>query len=304
MPSFNRLSGGLVGFRYFSSQLSEVFTERFHSLGIIRLNRTKALNALNLPMVTDLLHLYRAWTLDPTIRCILIKGEGDKAFCAGGDVRTLCEEFRRSDNQDEHGHGKPGLITADFFRQEYKMNYALAKLPKPHIAIWDGIVMGGGVGISIHGKFRIATERTLFSMPETGIGLFPDVGGMYWIPRLEGGLGPYIGLTGCKLNAADLIDTGIATHFIPHASIPLLETALKERLDTDDFKESEVEQLLAHFHESKPTNGTLKEHRDAIDHCFMNKNSMEEILASLMSMETDWSKKKQLKLYLKCLRHH
>lgn len=122
--------------------------------------------------------------------------------------------------------GKPGVVNSDFFREEYRMNYRIGTSKTPQVSIWNGIVMGGGVGVSIHGKYRVATESTLFAMPETAIGLFPDVGGTYWLPRLQSSYGEYIGLTGARLRSYDLLHSGIATHYVKQALLPDLEAAL------------------------------------------------------------------------------
>ena len=169
-----------------------IFTQR-GGLAVVTLNRPKALNALTLAMCQALDRKLIEWRADTSVHAVLIKGEGERAFCAGGDIRWLHNLLLT------HGAEEAG----GFYAIEYPMNARLHHFPKPYIALLDGIAMGGGVGVSIHGSHRIVTERTMFAMPETGIGLFPDVGATYVLPRLPGALGQYLGLTGARLHAAD-----------------------------------------------------------------------------------------------------
>ena len=194
----------------------EIQFARRGDLMVVTLNRPRALNALTLPMCRALDEGLRAWQADPAIGAVLIKGEGDRAFCAGGDIRWL-----------------HGVLTAEgaaaacrFYALEYPMNARLHHFPKPWIALLDGIAMGGGVGVSVHGSHRIVTERTLFAMPETGIGLFPDVGATFMLPRLPGGLGLYLGLTGARLGAADCLHAGIGTAHVAADRLDALEASL------------------------------------------------------------------------------
>jgi 3-hydroxyisobutyryl-CoA hydrolase len=168
----------------------EVLQEQTGQLAILTLNRPKALNALTAGMAEDLYKTLKDYESNPTIAAVLINGAGGKAFCAGGDVKAVVQ-------LSQSGKIEQAM---DFFRSEYYLDYKIATLTKPYIALLDGITMGGGVGVSVHGVFRIATERTLFAMPECAIGLIPDVGGSYFLTRLvPSGLGLYIGLTGCRL---------------------------------------------------------------------------------------------------------
>jgi enoyl-CoA hydratase len=216
------------------------------------LNRPDALNALTLEMCLALDARLRDWEDDPAVRCVLVRGQGSRAFCAGGDIRKL---------YDERGGDYP----RQFYRAEYRLNARMHRFAKPYIAFLDGIVMGGGVGVSVHGSHRIATEHTMFAMPETGIGLFPDVGGSYFLSRCPGALGMYIGLTGARLGAADAIYCGIAQYFMPAA----------------DWGALDVDNIA-----SRPTGPpTLTPRRAPIDRCF-DRNSVEEIFAAL-AMETD-----------------
>lgn len=187
-----------------------------------------------------------------TVGAFLMKGTGGRAFCAGGDVKSIWQELTNLvaiDKLRDLGTGKPGRLHTDFFREEYKMNHLLGNSLIPQVSIWDGIVMGGGVGISVLGEFRVASEKCMFAMPETAIGLFPDVGSSAWIPHIsinrdsiasalgeavaatihdDDGVGLLLGLTGCRLNAMDLLQTGIATHLVHSHRLPELEDALAE----------------------------------------------------------------------------
>lgn len=171
--------------RSVSSAVSDsVLVSETDTAGVITLNRPKALNAINYEMVQKISEPLQRW--QDTKSLVIIKGAGGKSFCAGGDVRSLVES-------------KDIAAGKKFFRAEYSLNHLIGTYKVPYVALLDGIVMGGGVGLSVHGKYRIATEKSLFAMPETKIGLFPDVGGSYFLPRLEGKLGLYLGLTGYKL---------------------------------------------------------------------------------------------------------
>jgi 3-hydroxyisobutyryl-CoA hydrolase len=184
----------------------------------VTLNREKALNSLNLEMIELMLPHYEAWHKVPSNEMVVIlKGAGPKAFCAGGDIVSLYKD-------------EPKGMRKKFFYREYQLNYAIMSLHHPHVSLWDGIVMGGGVGVSVHGSHRVATEKAVFAMPETGIGPFPDVGGTWFLPRLNKhrGLGLYLALTGQRLKGADLYHAGIATHYIESQHLGYLEALLNE----------------------------------------------------------------------------
>ena len=170
--------------------------------GMIKLNRPDSLNALNFDMANKFYDQLLKWKQDKSIKQILLFGEG-KGLCAGGDVKSL---FLSSNKNN---------LKKEFFQIEYKLNNSINEFTKPHLSIWDGIVMGGGIGLSIYGNMRLATEKAKFAMPETAIGFFPDVGGSYFLSRLQKGIGLYIGLTGKACNARDLMDLGLATHYFP-----------------------------------------------------------------------------------------
>ena len=199
----------------------------------------------------------------------------------------------------DHGYGTPSLETADFFREEYQMNNLITTQPGrcPQISIWDGVVMGGGAGISVHGKYRVSTENTLFAMPETGIGLFPDVGSMSWLPRLEGGLGAYIALTGTRLKADDLMYAGLATHYVSSSKLGGLRdalvaattcTAIESRDGDGNVNVGGIAGVLASFAEDiDTTRSYLATNRAFIDESFENKSSVEEIVEALGNSDDD-----------------
>jgi enoyl-CoA hydratase/carnithine racemase len=165
---------------------------------MVELNRPKQMNALSLDMCTQIksLLLDKINVPNTDVGAFVVKGAGGKAFCAGGDVKAIWQELQGADKElplNVVGSGKPGYLHSDFFRQEYIMNYLLGTSLVPQVSFWDGIVMGGGVGVSVLGEFRVATEKSLFAMPETAIGLFPDVGSSAWLPHLPEGMGAFIG---------------------------------------------------------------------------------------------------------------
>jgi enoyl-CoA hydratase len=193
----------------------EVIIERRGSAGIIRLNRPKALNSLTLPMVRVIAPALEDFAADPAIASVIVMGEGERGFCAGGDIRLL------------HRSGKEGTDEAEtFWREEFRLNHAISRYPKPYVVLMDGITMGGGVGLSAHGSHRIVTERTRLAMPETGIGYFPDVGATWLLPRAPGEAGTWMGLTGQTVEAADVIHAGFADHCVTSSALPALIDAI------------------------------------------------------------------------------
>lgn len=194
----------------------EVICEKQGAAGLIRLNRPQALNALTLGMVREMSRALDAWERDPDVACVVVTGEGGKAFSAGGDIRLL------------HDQGKAGDHAAqiDFWREEYILNRRIKLYPKPYVALIDGIVMGGGAGVSINGSHRIAGDRFAFAMPEVGIGFFPDIGATWFLPRLPGKTGLYLGLTGARAKAGDAVALGLAEAYVPSAQFEALRAAL------------------------------------------------------------------------------
>jgi enoyl-CoA hydratase/carnithine racemase len=219
-------------------------------------------------------------------------GKTKPIFCAGGDVKSI--------------YLNPTSLASTFFQEEYQLNYKIATQPKhiPQVSIWDGIVMGGGVGLSIHGTYRVATENTIFAMPECNIGLYPDVGGSWWIPRLTklyntnsnhhqvGGVGNYLALTGARLKAEDLIYTGIATHYIKSNQIDELRKCLIAATEIDDDSNNDdcVANVLQSFHQESFEESYLSTNRIDIDYAFHGKDTVEEIYSSLESLVHEESK--------------
>jgi len=243
--------------------------------GFVVFTRPKALNALTLGMIRAYAPVLAEWAKDPNLRHVVQTGEGGKAFCAGGDVRAAYEAGIAA----KRG-GRADPLVRDFFFEEYRLNRRLARFPKPIVSILDGICMGGGVGLSVHGRYRVATERTLFAMPESAIGLFPDVGGSYFLPRLPGRMGDFLGLTGERLKAADLVHLGLATHYVESARLEELLKALESEA---------ADAALARFN-ADPGPATLPGHAAAIDRCFAPR-SIEGILAALDAEGGEWAGK-------------
>lgn len=240
---------------------SEIICERRGTAGHIVLNRPEALNALTLGIVREMTPALRDWASNPAVTCVVVTAAGNRAFCAGGDIRDLYEQGRAG-RYDE---------ALTFFREEYRLNIAVHRFPKPYVSLIDGVVMGGGVGISLHGSHRVAGERYLFAMPEVGIGLFPDVGGTYALPRLPGETGTYLALTGDRVRDADALALGLATHAAPSAALPRIAAALGEG--------EPVEAVLA-AHARDPGPPPLAPERATIDSCF-SADGVEAILERL-----------------------
>ena len=245
-----------------AAQDDEVLFARKGHAGIITINRPKALNAVTLGIVRAMQAQLEAWAEDDRVRWVIIKAAPGRAFSAGGDVRQLYEWGAARD---------PMAYT--FYAEEYALNTFIKRFPKPYIAFVDGIVMGGGVGVSVHGSHRVMGSDLMFAMPETGIGLIPDVGGTYFLPRLPGETGIYLGLTGMRVGQGDALALGIATHAVPSRRFAVLENALHTTgaLDT----------LIANFSAPPPT-GKIADLRAAIDRCF-SAGSLEEIIARLQN---------------------
>ncbi|HYG85202.1 MAG TPA: enoyl-CoA hydratase/isomerase family protein [Azospirillum sp.] len=257
---------------------AEILFDHKGSLGLVTLNRPKALNALTLDMIRQLDPQLRRWADDPEVKAVVVQGAGDKAFCAGGDVMKLY--LAGKDDKEGRSHNP---TIREFFREEYVLNRLIKRYPKPYIALMDGVTMGGGVGISEPGSHRIGTERTLYAMPETAIGIFPDVGGTYFLPRYPGQLGPFLGLTGERLKAADCLYAGIIDAYVPSAKLE----ALVEDLALSDGSADAVQAAIDR-HAEFPGEAPLAAHRDAIDHCFGH-DRMEDILAALAADGSEWA---------------
>jgi len=251
----------------------QIETDIIGKLGVITLNRPKALNALTTEMCKAITEVMVAWEEDENVAAVLVKGAGDRAFCAGGDVIML------------HDSGKKdGKDAEEFWRIEYALNELIHRYRKPYITMIDGIVMGGGVGLSVHGGHRIAGDDTLFAMPETGIGYFPDVGGTYFLPRLGMATGMWLGLTGARIKTADVCDLGIATAYVPSDKHDELVEALgKAKLDGS---EAAVEKVIKKFARKapkpEPMNGSVG--------AFMGE-SVDVIMDLLAEDESEWAQK-------------
>jgi enoyl-CoA hydratase/carnithine racemase len=232
--------------------------------GVITLNRPKALNALSLSMIREMTRILMEWKDDPLVRTIIIQSANEKAFCSGGDVRSVYEAKLRGD--------KDYLVA--IFQEEYLLNYIISVYPKPYISLIDGIAMGGGLGISIHGTHRIVTERTSMAMPESNIGFFPDVGSSYFLNRCPGEIGTFLGVLGESISGEDALYTGLATHRVDSAEIPAVYQALLEAesaSDVDDILQDAAGGQQDCF---------LSTHRNLIDKCF-SYHTVEEIFAAL-----------------------
>ena len=259
------------------SDASPVIVRRVGQIGRLTLSRPKALHALDQEMCEIMAAALRAWKDDNEIKVVLVDHAADtRGFCAGGDIRMLAES----------GAGD-GVAATNFFREEYRLNTLIKHFPKPDIALMNGVTMGGGVGISVHGSHRIATENTVFAMPETGIGLFPDVGGGWFLPRLPGEVGMWLALTGARLKGSDVVAARVATHYIPTELIGNL-TAELERADLSLDGANLVNTILA-SRAKRFEPASFEAHRDRIDECF-GKSSVEEVITCLESMDDDWCK--------------
>ena len=246
-----------------------VIARRDGRVGRIVLNRPQALNALDLAMIRACTQALTAWRDDPHVHGVVIEGAGDRAFCAGGDIRAL----RQYELDGEHHEAET------FFREEYELNLMIATYPKPYVALIDGICMGGGIGVSVHAPYRVATEHAAFAMPETAIGFFPDIGATFFLPRLPGRIGTYLGLTGMRMQGADSVHAGLATHFASRADLP----ALSQALAADG-----AGALGSHIAPLPPF--SLAEQRGVIDHCF-DADNVAEIVRRLEAIEDAWANK-------------
>jgi enoyl-CoA hydratase len=244
----------------------DVITEREGHVGRIRLNRPKALNALTTAMCAKITEALLAWRADPGVVLILIDHIGDRGFCAGGDIRAMAEAGR-----DDPAAG------AAFFLTEYRMNELLQRYPKPVCAIMDGIVMGGGVGLSVYAQYRVGTEYTVFAMPETGIGLFPDIGAGWFLSRLPGEFGTWMALTGARLRPANLMYLNLLTHHVRQERL----SSLKEKLVAMPH---EAKRILMRFHDD-PGQPGLSGKQSALDSVFEH-DAVEEIVAALKAGST------------------
>ncbi len=247
---------------------ASVVASRDGRIGHILLDRPKALNALDPAMIDAMQAALDGWRDDPTVHAVVIEGNGGRAFCAGGDIRAIRTLAQAGDTE----------AVEAFFRAEYALNATIDEYPKPYVALIDGICMGGGIGVSVHGQIRVTTEAGLFAMPETAIAMFPDVGATFMLPRLPGGIGMYLALTGARVQGADAVHAGIATHFVPRDALPALRA---------DLARDGVTAVAVHAHALPPF--SLAPHRAAIDRCF-GADSVPDIVARLEAEGTDWAR--------------
>ncbi|HKW53500.1 MAG TPA: enoyl-CoA hydratase/isomerase family protein [Stellaceae bacterium] len=257
----------------------EILLDQEGGLGVITLNRPKALNALTLGMYRVFDPQLVRWGEDPSIQALMVRGAGERAFCAGGDVRAI------HDAREARGTGD---YKADFFREEYCLIQRVHRFPKPYMALVDGIAMGGGCGVSINGSHRVATERTVFAMPEVHIGLFPDVAASRFLNLCPGRTGLYLALTGMRVRAADALYCGFATHFVPQARVGDLTATLATLDWRPQRARDQVDALLARF-AADPGPGHLPPLQPAIDRCF-SAASVEAIVTALERESGDWAR--------------
>lgn len=265
-----------IGQHLMSTTASEpsVLFESNNSLRTYILNRPKKLNALDEPTLKLLRPKIEEWNSSDLCGTIVGTGSG-RAFCAGGDVATIVQNAANE---------KTRPLAVDFFKQEFELDYILAALKKPYVAILDGITMGGGVGLSAGAPFRIATEKTVFAMPETKIGYAPDVGGTYYLSRLDGELGTYLGLTGDSLTGRAVFEHGLATHYIPSRRIPLLLQRLAE-LDQPSLSliDQTIEELSSEREPNEPRSSLIGAKRAALDSAFRH-SEIEQIVFDLTEL--------------------
>ena len=242
---------------------ADVLFEQRGRLGVITLNRPRSVNALTSGMVDLLLRQLRTWAGDDRIAAVLVQGAGGRGLCAGGDIVAIYKDML-------HGGAATGTGTAGFWQVEYRLNSLIARYPKPYVALMDGLVLGGGVGISAHGSLRVVTERTRMGMPETTIGFAPDVGGTYLLSRAPGETGTHAALTGAHLGAGDALFLGLADHFVQSQDLPRLAVALEDESPED---------AVARFASEAPAS-VLAGQREWIDACYAS-DEAEDIVARL-----------------------
>jgi enoyl-CoA hydratase/carnithine racemase len=259
---------------------AEILFEVKDGLGVITLNRPKALNAITLGMIREIERVIPGWEKDPAIKAVILRGAGDRAFCAGGDVAGLYREMRDDPK---------GTLRRDFFYEEYVVNRRIYRYAKPWISLIDGIDMGGGVGFSVHGSHSVASEKFLFAMPETTIGLFPDVGGGYFLTRLPGALGTFLALTSHRLKAADAEWAGIVDAFVPSAKINDLQAALGAADLGGPDAHRKADAVIARFAADAGT-PSLPAMMHDIDKCF-SADTLAQIVAALKKRGGEWADK-------------
>ncbi|PUZ45391.1 hypothetical protein GQ55_8G219200 [Panicum hallii var. hallii] len=263
MPPCGRRSGP----RFWRVRKTRLLVEANGYARTLILNRPEQLNALSSAMIKALLRYFTTYEKDDGVKLLIMKGKG-RAFCCGGDVTASIQSI----------HNEGWKWAADFFRNQYLLDYIIATYTKPQVSLLTGIVMGGGAGVSLHGRFRVATDKTVFAMPETALGLFPDVGASYFLSRLPGFYGEYVALVGARLDGAEMLKCGLATHFLRSNNLLLLEESLK-KVDTSETLA--VRRIIDQFAEqpSLKENSSLNR-LEIINKCF-SKRTVEEIISAL-----------------------
>jgi enoyl-CoA hydratase len=259
--------------------MSDVIAAASEGLGRITLNRPQALHALTTEMCAAMIGALAAWRDDASVRAVLLDhAPGTRGFCAGGDIRVIAES----------GAGD-GAEARRFFFTEYRLNHLMFHYPKPIVALMDGVTMGGGVGVSMPARFRIATENTTYAMPETGIGLFPDVGGGWYLPRKPGRIGMWLALTGARIKAADCLAAGIATHYLATGSLSAARAQIADAAQAGEVERALAESLDALSQPPGERKELTPENIDRIDRMFAL-DSVEAIFAALEADGSDWSR--------------
>ena len=262
-----------------------VLTEVSGHTGIITLNRPSALNSLTLDMVRTMTSALLDWRDQSDIHCVMVRSSSEKAYCAGGDIRFFHQKGKATATEG-------AALIEDFFTEEYALNHLIHHYPKPYIALMDGVVMGGGMGIAQAGpaaRVRVVTERTKMAMPEVGIGLFPDVGGGHFLSRANGQLGTYLGVTGEMIGASDALYAGLADVFVPAAELPALQ-ALVIASSAGTLREA-ISRFAAPFaSQADPASSRLAGMRESIEHHFSG-NAINELMASLSADSSEFAAK-------------
>lgn len=241
-----------------TGESDEVLTRVDGDVGYVTLNRPKAINSLNQTMVDTLSTVLIRWERDDAVRAVVLSGAGERGLCAGGDVVAVYHSAR-----------KDGVEARRFWRDEYLLNGLIGRFPKPYVALMDGIVMGGGVGVSAHANTRVVTDTSKIAMPEVGIGFIPDVGGVYLLSRAPGKLGLHAALTGAPFSGADAIALGFADHYVPHSDLDAFAAAIAS---------DGVEGALAH-HAVEPPPSELATQREWIDECYSGETVIDVVAA-------------------------
>ncbi|XP_048326644.1 probable 3-hydroxyisobutyryl-CoA hydrolase 3 [Ziziphus jujuba] len=251
----------------FRLEIDQVAFEESSCVRKVMLNRPQKLNSLTFDMVSQIFKALEAYENDSTVKLVILKGKG-RSFCAGGDVTGIFYS----------GFGGHWSFAARFYKKQLALDYLIGTYKKPLVSLINGIVMGGGAGLSMHSRFRVVTENTVFAMPETSIGLFPDVGASYFLSKLPGHFGDYLALTGASIKGAEMLACGLATHFVPSKNIALLENALNEVTSSNPSTISSLINKFSHTMDVKQ--GCAFERLEVINRCFSRK-TVEEILQSL-----------------------